>query len=588
MGYNNSAKKKITSQVAFIGGVESRTMTGAETWDEKSSNWARLDPGGANRNITLPAEETNDGLWFGIINSADAAENLVILDDAGATIITLNRGEAAVVGCSGSAWIVVQQTAAAFANFGADGILADVVAESTSAAGVTVDGLRIKDAAITPVAGGAAWADLTACATGEADTILAANLADAWTLRTAALTYLTVTSTTATPGVAWTFARTGAGSAESVTNAINSATAAAVGVASVVTQTTTARTAGQVSGFSSTLTSLAGDLNSVVYADYFAAAPTDGGGTVLHVGYKVAAGHDAAFDLSSCATGEGDTILGANLASAYSLRTSALDFLVVSTTTATPGVAWTFTRTDAGAAESVTNAINSATASAQGVASVVAQTTTARTAGYVAGFQSNLTSLAGDLNSVIYADYFAGAPTDGGGTVIHTGFKVAAGHDVALDLSSCATGEADILIADHLASAFEIREAANQYMVVTSTNDAERIRFYKIVADMPTGTIAAPIDMAGAEHTLVLGTAGAAQTKLLGNVVFIDANTGSAPENLVLPAASAMTGVTLKIINVGGEQATVETNKLTLETLEAGFITSDGTSWIGYGVGTVT
>jgi hypothetical protein len=168
--------------------------------------------------------------------------------------------------------------------------------------------------------------------------------------------------------------------------------------------------------------------------------------------------------------------------------------------------------------------------------------------------------------------------------------SVTAGMSAFLDLSAAATGEADAILGDNLAVAFEIREAANSYITVATTNDAERVRVHKILAEVATtGMIATPIDMAGAEHTLVLGTAaGAAQTKLLGNVVFVDANTGSAPENLVLPSAASLPGVTLRIINVGGEQVTVNTSVLTLETTEGGFVTSDGTSWYGYGVGGAT
>lgn len=105
-----------------------------------------------------------------------------------------------------------------------------------------------------------------------------------------------------------------------------------------------------------------------------------------------------------------------------------------------------------------------------------------------------------------------------------------------------------------------------------------------------TGTAAAPIDMAGATHTLVFGKpAGAAQTRIVGSTIYVDANTGSAPEDLVMPSAELFEpGTTFAIVNVGGEQVTVNTNKLTLETTEGGFIVTDGTSWTGYGVGGVT
>lgn len=86
-------------------------------------------------------------------------------------------------------------------DFGSAGIKADVVAESTAAAGVTVDGLRVKDAAITPVAGGSAWADLSNCASGEGDIALRDNVADAMSVREAANLYLTFVTTNSSESI---------------------------------------------------------------------------------------------------------------------------------------------------------------------------------------------------------------------------------------------------------------------------------------------------------------------------------------------------------------------------------------------------
>lgn len=74
-------------------------------------------------------------------------------------------------------------------------IAVDTIAEATAAAGVTVDGLRLKDAAVAPVAGGAAWANLSSCATGEGDIIVADNLASAMEVREASTSYLVVVTT---------------------------------------------------------------------------------------------------------------------------------------------------------------------------------------------------------------------------------------------------------------------------------------------------------------------------------------------------------------------------------------------------------
>ncbi len=64
----------------------------------------KLDPGGANRNVALPTEANAPGLRFRITNAADAAENLVVKNQAGTTIGTLNQNEAASFYCDGTSW----------------------------------------------------------------------------------------------------------------------------------------------------------------------------------------------------------------------------------------------------------------------------------------------------------------------------------------------------------------------------------------------------------------------------------------------------------------------------------------------------
>lgn len=145
--YAGSGKKVLSAQVAYKGGINIETLAAGVTMDAQSSNLQVLDPDGSNRTIVLPAEETNDGLWFSFRNSGSTG-NLVINNDAAATVLTLNPGESGTVGCDGSAWAKAFEGTPALADFGATGMKADVVAESTSAAGVTVDGLLIKDGAI--------------------------------------------------------------------------------------------------------------------------------------------------------------------------------------------------------------------------------------------------------------------------------------------------------------------------------------------------------------------------------------------------------------------------------------------------------
>ena len=75
----------------------------------KASQWLRLDPGGASRNVDLPgvAEglEDSDGAWFMVLNTANAAEDLTVRDPAGATVATVSQNQRALfVGTGGETW----------------------------------------------------------------------------------------------------------------------------------------------------------------------------------------------------------------------------------------------------------------------------------------------------------------------------------------------------------------------------------------------------------------------------------------------------------------------------------------------------
>lgn len=99
------------------------------------------------------------------------------------------------------------------------------------------------------------------------------------------------------------------------------------------------------------------------------------------------------------------------------------------------------------------------------------------------------------------------------------------------------------------------------------------------------------IDMADAQVALVRGTAGAGQVRLLGRILFVDANSG-ATEDLLLPPEAGSAGEVLFIVNTGGEDIVVKedsdtTTIATISTTECGLFTCDGTSWKG-GVITIT
>lgn len=81
------------------------TLSGAYTiGDVTPSQIYVLDPGGSARNVTLPSEEV--GAFFLIVNSADAAENLVIKgSDGSTTVCTIGQNEAAVITCDGTSYV---------------------------------------------------------------------------------------------------------------------------------------------------------------------------------------------------------------------------------------------------------------------------------------------------------------------------------------------------------------------------------------------------------------------------------------------------------------------------------------------------
>jgi hypothetical protein len=65
--------------------------------------------------VTLPAEGNIDpaGRTYWIVNAADAAENLVVKNDNGDTIVTISQNESAVVSNNGksggveSSWVLI-------------------------------------------------------------------------------------------------------------------------------------------------------------------------------------------------------------------------------------------------------------------------------------------------------------------------------------------------------------------------------------------------------------------------------------------------------------------------------------------------
>jgi hypothetical protein len=91
------------------GSVYTATLAGTATLDNTYPTVLKLDPGGANRDVTLDTESTHEGLHRFIINAADASENLVCKEtsgDGGSTIATINQNEWAFFYSDGADWQV--------------------------------------------------------------------------------------------------------------------------------------------------------------------------------------------------------------------------------------------------------------------------------------------------------------------------------------------------------------------------------------------------------------------------------------------------------------------------------------------------
>jgi hypothetical protein len=83
------------------------TLSGAYTLDldNVNQNVIALDPGGASRNVTLFAEAATPGLVVDIVNMADAAENLVVKNAAGDTVVTIGQGYRCTLANVAGTWV---------------------------------------------------------------------------------------------------------------------------------------------------------------------------------------------------------------------------------------------------------------------------------------------------------------------------------------------------------------------------------------------------------------------------------------------------------------------------------------------------
>ena len=81
------------------------TLSAQKALTRFDSRVQTLDPGGADRDVLLPAEANSSGdVWY-ISNAADAAERLIVKEDGDTTIILdLLQNENGIAFCDGTGW----------------------------------------------------------------------------------------------------------------------------------------------------------------------------------------------------------------------------------------------------------------------------------------------------------------------------------------------------------------------------------------------------------------------------------------------------------------------------------------------------
>jgi len=85
--------------------AETLSATRAITFEEiETYQGFAFDPGGAARDVTLPAEAECEDVAFWLANTADNAEIITVKNDGGDAIVTPTQSEAAFIWCDGTAW----------------------------------------------------------------------------------------------------------------------------------------------------------------------------------------------------------------------------------------------------------------------------------------------------------------------------------------------------------------------------------------------------------------------------------------------------------------------------------------------------
>ncbi len=94
----------IVTATPFAGYANTETLAATKTLVDSDFPIQFLDPDGANRDIELPAEGSDNHAFF-IMNTAAAPFNLVVKDDSPATIVTIGQNQSALLISDGTTWI---------------------------------------------------------------------------------------------------------------------------------------------------------------------------------------------------------------------------------------------------------------------------------------------------------------------------------------------------------------------------------------------------------------------------------------------------------------------------------------------------
>ena len=97
MAYNGRSSFKLNRALALVEGFTAQTLSGDTTLTVKDSQFQAIDPGGAGRNVTLPAGDVRGRFMF-IGNKADADEGIVLLQPDGSSVAaTVSQNDMAII-----------------------------------------------------------------------------------------------------------------------------------------------------------------------------------------------------------------------------------------------------------------------------------------------------------------------------------------------------------------------------------------------------------------------------------------------------------------------------------------------------------